>query len=62
MSVFPQVCGHEIVSTVAAKGDAVRHLSLGQRVAVGWYKDACGWCDACLVGDHSVSRRARLDY
>jgi len=34
-SVYPQVCGHEIVGTVANAGPLVKGLAIGQRVGVG---------------------------
>jgi uncharacterized zinc-type alcohol dehydrogenase-like protein len=50
-SKYPQVPGHEIVGTVGAKGAAVNHLELGQRVGVGWQRSACLECDLCLGGE-----------
>lgn len=45
-SQFPdQVCGHEIVGTVVEAGPAVKGLALGQRVGVGWFKEACENCE-----------------
>ncbi len=34
-SVYPQVCGHEIVGTIAKAGPLVKGLAIGQRVGVG---------------------------
>jgi uncharacterized zinc-type alcohol dehydrogenase-like protein len=48
-SVYPQVCGHEIVGTVAAAGPLVKGLAIGQRVGVGWWKEACEKCDCCAA-------------
>jgi uncharacterized zinc-type alcohol dehydrogenase-like protein len=55
MSSFPQqVCGHEIVGEVSQVGAHVKRLKLGQRVGVGWYRDACGSCEACLDDSHAI--------
>lgn len=43
-SVFPQVCGHEIVGWVTACGDAVTNVRPGIRVGVGWQSGACFTC------------------
>jgi uncharacterized zinc-type alcohol dehydrogenase-like protein len=53
-SKYPQVPGHEIVGTVGAKGAAVKHLELGQRVGVGWQRSACLECDLCLGGEENL--------
>ncbi|MEO0484125.1 MAG: NAD(P)-dependent alcohol dehydrogenase [Planctomycetota bacterium] len=54
LTQFPFVGGHEVVGTVAAKGDEVKHLEVGQRVGVGWYNASCGGCGQCLGGDHNL--------
>ncbi|MFE3693179.1 zinc-dependent alcohol dehydrogenase [Streptomyces sp. NPDC059129] len=46
----PFVPGHEGVGIVEALGDAVEHLTVGQRVAVPWLGRACGRCEHCLSG------------
>ncbi|WP_328432417.1 zinc-dependent alcohol dehydrogenase [Streptomyces sp. NBC_00453] len=46
----PFVPGHEGVGLVEKLGDAVTHLSVGQRVAVPWLGRACGRCEHCLSG------------
>jgi L-iditol 2-dehydrogenase len=44
----PQVLGHEVAGTVAALGDRVRGLEVGDRVASNLYAycGACAWCRA----------------
>ena len=54
ISKFPLVPGHEVVGTVAAKGDAVEQLSIGQTVGLGWYSRSCGTCPQCSGGDHNL--------
>lgn len=49
-----QVSGHEIVGLVEAVGAEVASHKVGDRVAVGWYKDSCRTCRFCLTGRHSL--------
>ncbi len=51
---YPLVPGHEIVGTVAALGEAVKGLALGQRVGVGWQRSSCGRCRYCDRGDENL--------
>ncbi|MEV7184635.1 alcohol dehydrogenase AdhP [Kitasatospora sp. NPDC093102] len=46
----PFVPGHEGVGIVEAAGDLVRHVRVGERVAIPWLADACGRCDQCVSG------------
>ncbi|MEU6972042.1 alcohol dehydrogenase AdhP [Kitasatospora aureofaciens] len=46
----PFVPGHEGVGIVEAAGDQVRHVRVGERVAIAWLADACGRCDQCVSG------------
>ncbi|MFC8448241.1 alcohol dehydrogenase AdhP [Kitasatospora sp. NPDC057223] len=46
----PFVPGHEGVGIVEAAGEQVRHVVIGQRVAIPWLADACGRCDQCVSG------------
>ncbi|MFD5434510.1 alcohol dehydrogenase AdhP [Kitasatospora sp. NPDC127067] len=46
----PFVPGHEGVGIVEAAGDLVRHVRVGERVAIPWLADACGRCDHCVSG------------
>src|SRR5947209_13193092 len=45
----PVVLGHEVVGSVVARGSAVAHLEIGQRVVpgAGWW---CGTCPRCREG------------
>ena len=36
ISQYPLVPGHEVIGTVAAKGEDVQDLEIGQRVGLGW--------------------------
>ncbi|GAA4991853.1 alcohol dehydrogenase AdhP [Kitasatospora paranensis] len=46
----PFVPGHEGVGVVEQVGDQVRHVHVGERVAIPWLADACGRCDHCVTG------------
>jgi uncharacterized zinc-type alcohol dehydrogenase-like protein len=54
LSKYPFIPGHEIVGTVVAIGDAVRNLTVGERVGVGWQADSCGICEWCRQGDEHL--------
>lgn len=55
-SSYPLVPGHEVVGVVREMGSAVRFLSLGDRVGVGWQAGACLECDACVSGQENLCR------
>lgn len=50
-TVYPQVCGHEVIGYISRMGAEVKGLEVGQRVGVGWYKSACLDCEFCRMGD-----------
>ena len=50
VSQYPFIPGHEIIGTVAAVGEAVRSLVVGQRVGLGWQSNSCGECEWCSRG------------
>ena len=56
-SHYPFIPGHEIIGTVAAKGDAVRGLEIGQRVGIGWQRGSCGVCEYCVKGQENLCAR-----
>jgi propanol-preferring alcohol dehydrogenase len=47
---LPFIPGHEGVGHVAALGEGVEDLALGDPVGVPWLFDACGHCEFCLTG------------
>ena len=53
-TTYPFVPGHEIVGRITAAGDAVRHLSVGQRVGMGWFAGSCMSCRTCMSGQHHL--------
>jgi len=46
---LPFIPGHEGTGTVAALGNGVKSLRVGDRVGVPWLYSACGACDYCLT-------------
>lgn len=51
--VLPHVPGHEFAGTVAAVGDGVQGVRVGDRVTAPFVL-ACGRCPQCLAGEHQV--------
>lgn len=51
---YPLVPGHEVVGTIAAAGNAVTRLQVGQRVGLGWYSRSCMTCEWCMSGNHNL--------
>jgi uncharacterized zinc-type alcohol dehydrogenase-like protein len=54
MASFPLVPGHEVVGTVAAAGEDVTNVAVGQTVGLGWYSRSCLTCRQCMEGDHNL--------
>ncbi|MBD2495045.1 NAD(P)-dependent alcohol dehydrogenase [Nostoc sp. FACHB-280] len=54
ISRYPFVPGHEVVGTIAAVGDRVTTLKVGQRVGLGWSSHSCMHCEYCMSGDHNL--------
>lgn len=52
-SIYPLVPGHEIVGTIAALGNEVRDLKIGQRVGIGWQCNSCLTCEWCTKGEEN---------
>ncbi|MGA2216672.1 MAG: NAD(P)-dependent alcohol dehydrogenase [Terracidiphilus sp.] len=50
ISQYPFIPGHEIVGAVAAVGENVKSLVIGQRVGLGWQSNSCGECEWCIRG------------
>jgi propanol-preferring alcohol dehydrogenase len=57
---LPLVPGHEIVGTVAGKGERVERFTVGQRVGVPWLGYTCGVCRYCRSGRENLCDRARF--
>jgi alcohol dehydrogenase, propanol-preferring len=56
----PVVPGHEIVGRVIARGSAVEHPAVGDRVGVPWLGWTCGECEACRAGRENLCPNARF--
>jgi alcohol dehydrogenase len=53
---YPRVPGHEVIGAIAAIGPGVDGWSIGDRVGVGWFGGACGYCANCRRGDSFICR------
>lgn len=51
---YPFVPGHEVVGTIAALGDRVTKLNVGQRVGLGWFSGSCMSCEWCMSGNQNL--------
>jgi uncharacterized zinc-type alcohol dehydrogenase-like protein len=58
-SAYPLIPGHEVIGSIAALGDRVEGLQVGQRVGVGWFCGSCGRCEWCGRGKESLCAQAR---
>ena len=56
----PIIPGHEIVGTVAAKGEGVERFALGDRVGVPWLGYTCRTCHYCRSGRENLCDKARF--
>ena len=54
MTEYPFVPGHEVVGTIAAIGNEVAKLKVGQRVGLGWFSNSCMHCEWCMSGSHNL--------
>jgi propanol-preferring alcohol dehydrogenase len=57
---LPLVPGHEIVGSVAERGERVERFAVGQRVGVPWLGWTCGTCRYCRSGRENLCDRARF--
>ena len=51
---LPIVLGHQVVGRVAALGQGVGTVAVGDRVGVAWIHEACGMCPACRRGGENL--------
>ena len=51
---LPMVPGHQVVGRVAAVGNKVSAIKIGDRVGVAWIYSACGTCKFCLAGNENL--------
>jgi propanol-preferring alcohol dehydrogenase len=57
---LPLVPGHEIIGTVAARGERAERFAVGDRVGVPWLGYTCGVCPYCRSGRENLCDRARF--
>jgi alcohol dehydrogenase len=48
---YPRIPGHEVIGVIDALGADIDGWTVGERVGVGWFGGACGYCDHCRRGD-----------
>jgi propanol-preferring alcohol dehydrogenase len=56
LPTLPLIPGHEVAGHVAAVGDGVSHLKVGDAVGVPWMYSACGRCEFCLAGMETICK------
>jgi propanol-preferring alcohol dehydrogenase len=54
------VPGHQIVGTVAGRGEGAERFAVGERVGVPWLGWTCGECRYCRAGRENLCDRARF--
>jgi propanol-preferring alcohol dehydrogenase len=54
---LPVVPGHEIVGRIAAMGEGVTGLAIGQRIGVPWLGHTCGVCPYCHAARENLCDR-----
>lgn len=57
---LPLVLGHEIAGTVAALGDGVSEVAVGDRVGIPWLGWTCGRCRFCRRGSENLCPMAQF--
>jgi propanol-preferring alcohol dehydrogenase len=57
---LPLVPGHEIIGTVAAKGQQVQRFKGGERVGIPWLGWTCGDCEHCRSNRENLCDGARF--
>lgn len=55
---LPLIPGHEIIGTVAAVGENVKHFAIGNRVGIPWLGFSCGHCRYCLKDKENLCENA----
>lgn len=57
---LPLTPGHQVVARIAAMGEGVDNLSVGDRVGVPWLYSACGVCEFCRRGEENLCANAHF--
>jgi alcohol dehydrogenase, propanol-preferring len=56
----PLILGHEVAGTVAALGEGVTELRVGDRVGVPWIYWTCGECEFCKEGRETLCLKQKI--
>jgi alcohol dehydrogenase, propanol-preferring len=56
----PLILGHEVAGTVAAVGDGVTEVKVGDRVGVPWIHWTCGECEFCKEGKEELCLKQKV--
>lgn len=56
----PLILGHEVAGTVAALGEGVTQLKVGDRVGVPWIFWTCGECEFCREGRETLCLKQKI--
>ena len=48
---YPRTPGHEVIGVIEALGADIDGWQVGERVGVGWFGGACGYCGHCRRGN-----------
>lgn len=56
----PLILGHEVAGTVAALGEGVSQLKVGDRVGVPWIFWTCGECEFCREGRETLCVKQKI--
>jgi alcohol dehydrogenase len=48
---YPRIPGHEVIGVIDALGPDVEGWNVSERVGVGWFGGACGYCRNCRRGN-----------
>ncbi|MCK4752901.1 MAG: zinc-dependent alcohol dehydrogenase family protein [Planctomycetes bacterium] len=56
---LPIVPGHQIVGTVADKGNSVTKFNINDRIGITWLYSACGTCSFCKTGNENLCENAK---
>ena len=58
---LPLVPGHEVIGTVAGRGERAGRFKSGQRIGAAWLRSTCGKCRFCLSGRENLCESARFN-
>jgi len=53
-TTYPFVPGHEVIGKIAAVGEGVTRVAVGDTVGLGWHAGYCMTCNTCMSGDHNL--------